>query len=240
MEIPTIVMQPYGIYYWKNSKKLVKSIVSESEDFPSGPFPNEDILDSTDEESTDVVDHANESSGLPCVPDIDIEELENYSDSDSDDDIEEVSEQVREQYVRTHGLRRHTAGRMALLTPNLAPRTFSPNLRFEHQSTTIEPTLLTNRLHHLQQEQHQYNTLISTPENEQQFYPELQSTYSHQRYPHSTSYNGLPIHSNIAAVSENCHEQQKNNHWLSPPTFNPLRMFFDEIVSLFTLLFFLS
>lgn len=186
-----------------------------------------DSVGTTNEQSTDLVDHSIESR-FPSEVDVEIEELENYSDSDSDDEIEEVSEQLREQYVRTHGLRRHTAGRMALLTHNPPIRTVTPNVRFDPQSRTIEPTLLTNRLNHLQQ-QRQYNTLVSTPENEQQqFYPELPSNNSHQRYPHSTSYNGLCLHSNITAVSEACNEQQKPNYWLSPPMFNHLRMFFTE------------
>lgn len=188
-----------------------------------------DSVSPTNEQSTDSVDHSNPSR-FPSEVDVEIEELDNYSDSDSDDEIEEVSEQLREQYVRAHGLRRHTAGRMALLTPNVTVRTITPNLRFDHQSTTIEPTLLTNRLNHLQQQQRQYKTLFSPPENEQQqFYPDLQSNNSHQRYPHSTSYNGLSQHSNITAVSEVSNEQQKPNYWLSPPMFNHLRMFFIEI-----------
>jgi hypothetical protein len=175
----------------------------------------------TNEQQTEAV-HSTETE-------IHIDDLENYSD---DEDDEEVSGQLREQYALTHGLRRHTAGRPDLLIHHQAIPTLTPNVRFAHQSTSIEPMLLTNRLHQLQQQQQQqqqYNTLITTPENNNhQFYSVPQSTIFHQRNSHSTSYNGLSGHSNITAVSEASDQQQKMNHWLSPPVSNTLRMLFNE------------
>ncbi len=152
--------------------------------------------------------------------------MENYS---SDEDDEEVSEQLREQYALTHGLRRHTAGRQDLLVHHQAIPMFMPNVRFPHQSTSIEPLILTNRLYHLQQQQQQqYNTLITTPENDNHQF--------HQRNSHSNSYNGLSGYSNITAVSKTSDQQQpQNNHWLSPPVSNTfLRMFFKETLLIST------
>ncbi|CAF5220482.1 unnamed protein product, partial [Rotaria magnacalcarata] len=40
----------------------------------------------------------------------------------------------------------------------------------------------------------------------------------YQRNPHSTSYNGLTVDSNVTNASDNYYEQQNNNsNWLSPP-----------------------
>jgi len=98
-----------------------------------------------------------------------------------------------------------------------------------HQSTSIEPSLLTNRLYHLQQQQQHYDALINPDDNE--CYSESQLSNHYQRNTHSTSYNGLSLHSNITAVSDAYNQQQRNNHWLSPPISNHFRMLFKTNVN---------
>jgi len=100
-----------------------------------------------------------------------------------------------------------------------------PKILFAHQSTSIESSLLTNRLHHLQQQQQQqHDTLITLDDDDNnECNSEPQLSMYHQRNPHSTSYNGLSVHSNITAVSDAYNQQQRNNHWLSPPVSNPFR-----------------
>lgn len=100
----------------------------------------------------------------------------------------------------------------------------TPKFRLPYQSSIIEPTLLTNRLYHLQQRQ-EYETLIQGDDSPDKHYSELQTSIYHQRNPHSTSYNGLSGHSNVAAASDNYYPQQKKNHWLSPPISDNFRMF---------------
>jgi hypothetical protein len=62
------------------------------------------------------------------------------------------------------------------------------------------------------------------PPDDNERYSEPQLSIYHQRNPHSTSYNGLSVHSNITAVSDAYNQQQRNNHWLSPPVSNNFRM----------------
>ena len=139
-----------------------------------------------------------------------IDDLETYSDDEDQD------EQVRDQYVQLHGLRRHTIGRPALPPyNNKVPPTLTPDLRLVHQLNSVEPALLTNRLYQLQQ---QYNA-PQTSENDgaDHCYSQLQYPLYHQRNPHSTSYNGLSAQPPMTAVSDIHNQAQKPNQWLSPP-----------------------
>ncbi|CAF4993397.1 unnamed protein product, partial [Rotaria magnacalcarata] len=77
---------------------------------------------------------------------------------------------------------------------------------YAHQSSTIEPSLLTNRLHHLQQ----FGALIAHHDDDE-CYSESQPSLYYQRNPHSTSYNGLTVDSNVTNASDNYYEQQNNN-----------------------------
>ena len=45
-----------------------------------------------------------------------------------------------------------------------------------------------------------------------------------------TSYNGLFVHSPVKAVSDAYDQEQRNNHWLSPPVSNNFRMLFNIYV----------
>ncbi len=180
------------------------------------PKTNFFLLDSHETNHTDI----NYSS---CEPEIPIEELDN--DSEDDDDDEETTQKLQEQYARAHGLRRHTVARPDLLVHNEILPTLPPPILFNHQSSSIEPSLLTNRLHHLQQQQ-QYNPFIP-PNYDHESYSESQSAIYHQRNPHSTSYNGLFVHSPVKAVSDAYNQEQRNNHWLSPPVSNNFSMLFN-------------
>lgn len=142
--------------------------------------------------------------------------LDNYSDDEDDD--ENVTRQLQEQYVRTHGLRRHTNVRPDLFVHNEANPIVNSDARFAYQSATIETSLLTNRLHHLQQ-QKQFDTLITPHNQTHESYSDVQTLFYHQRNPHSTSYNGLFVQSNISATSDNYYEEPNNtNNWLSAPS----------------------
>jgi hypothetical protein len=180
--------------------------------------------------TNELVNPVNESVN-PREPEIHIDYLED--DEDDDDDDEEMSESLREQYMQIHGLRRHTMGRPDLSVHSPVIPTLTPKIQFAHQSTSIEPSLLTNRLHHLQQQQ--YHALIPPDDENNEYYSQPQLSIYHQRNPHSTSYNGLSGHSNITAVSEAYNQQQRNDHWLSPPVFNHFRMLFlyRSAISLF-------
>ncbi|CAF1935183.1 unnamed protein product [Rotaria magnacalcarata] len=146
-----------------------------------------------------------------CDPDIHLDYLDNYSDEEDDD--EDVTRQLQEQYSRTHGLRRHTIVRPDFFVHNEANPTINSDGRYAHQSSTIEPSLLTNRLHHLQQ----FGALIAHHDDDE-CYSESQPSLYYQRNPHSTSYNGLTVDSNVTNASDNYYEQQNNNsNWLSPP-----------------------
>jgi hypothetical protein len=107
--------------------------------------------------------------------------------------------------------------------------TLASRVRFAHQSSSIEPTLLKNRLTNLQQQQQeQYEPVITTPDNDEdedesgsQSPP---STY-HQKTTHSTSYNGLSEHSpTINTMSDVRDHQKRDSQWLSPPVPNNFRM----------------
>ena len=160
-------------------------------------------------------------------------------DDDDVDDAERLSEQIREQYARTHGLRRHTVARPDLIIPNSTISTFAPNFYCTHPSGSIEPSLLSTRLHHLQQQQQRQQGFhpIITSDDDEQTYVCSQSQLSsyHQRNPHSTSYMGLSEHSHITAVSDVNNQQQRANHWLSPPVQNQFRTKF-LVIELFELL----
>ncbi|CAF1173024.1 unnamed protein product [Rotaria sp. Silwood1] len=152
-----------------------------------------------------------------CDPDIHIDDLDNYTDEEDDD--EETTRQIHDEYAQTHGLRRHTLVRPHLFVHNEVNPALTSCVRYAYQTANIEPSLLTNRLNHLQQQQ-QYDTLIRPDDDNDECYSEPQISIYHQRNPHSTSYNGLSVQSTVAAVSENYYQQQKNNNWLSPPILN--------------------
>ncbi|CAF1010654.1 unnamed protein product [Rotaria sordida] len=160
----------------------------------------------------------NNESLHPCDPDIHIDDLDNYTDEEDDDD-EETTKRIHEEYAQTHGLRRHTIVRPHLFVHNEVNPALTSNARYSYQAPTIEPSLLTSRLNHLQQRQ-QYDALITAADDDHdECYSEPQTSIYHQRNPHSTSYNGLSVQSTVAAVSDNYYQQQKNN-WLSPPILN--------------------
>ncbi|CAF1031518.1 unnamed protein product [Adineta ricciae] len=170
----------------------------------------------TDKSSLNYCPPNTNGSIRSCDVDEHIDDLETYSDDEDQD------EQVRNQYVQLHGLRRHTIGRPALpLYNNKVPPTLTPDLRFVHQLNSVEPALLTNRLYELQQ---QYNAPpTSDNDDADHYYSQLQYPLYHQRNPHSTSYNGLSVQPPMTAVSDIHNQPQKPNQWLSPPvshTFN--------------------
>jgi hypothetical protein len=138
-----------------------------------------------------------------------------------------TSAQMREQYARSHGLRRHTIGRPDLLMHGGPIPTLASKVRFAHQSSSIEPSLLTNRLMNLQQQQQQqYETVFPTNDNNQCGSQSPPSTY-HQRNTHSTSYNGLSTHCPMVSTASDVQDhRQGDNHWLSPPVSNNFRMLF--------------
>lgn len=181
-------------------------------------------------------------------PDVPLDYLDNYNidDDDDDDDVEDeaTSAHLREQYARTHGLRRHTIGRPDLLIhggpiPNLAGK-----VRFAHQFTSIEPTILTNRLVNLQQQNAYEPISTSKPttvtdnnsndadeqEDEdrndpiERYSQSLTNRYQHnQLFPISS--NGLSGQSPVInIISDETDQQQTDNQYLSPPTPNNFHM----------------
>lgn len=170
-------------------------------------------------------------------PEIRIDYLDNYDDDDVED--EATSEQLREQYKRVRGLRRHTIGRPDLLIHGGPIPTLASKVRFAHQSSSIEPTLLTNRLTHLQQRKDP-ETIITTTNidddnddeddqnnnnNNNECLAQSPSNHFHQNKTYSTSYNGLFQHSHMLnTITDEHDQQQKDNHWLSPPVPNNFRM----------------
>lgn len=161
-------------------------------------------------------------------PEIRIDYLDSYDDEgdddDGDDEDEATSAQLREQYTRTHGLRRHTIGRPDLLIHGGPIPTLASKVRFAHQSSSIEPTLLTNRLTNLQQRQ-EYEPVIITNDNDDEFYSQSPPLNFHQKTTHSTSYNGLSTHAPMMNTASEVHDhQQRDNQWLSPPVSNNFRM----------------
>ncbi|CAF4354506.1 unnamed protein product [Rotaria sp. Silwood2] len=180
---------------------------------------NETNHEELDEHHTDLVycPVNNVESLHTCDLDIHIDDIDNYTDEEDDD--EETTRKLHEEYAQTHGLRRHTIVRPHLFVHNEINPALTSNVRYSYQAPSIEPSLLTNRLNHLQQQQ-KYNTLITHDDDTDECYSEPQTSIYHQRNPHSTSYNGLSVQSTVAAVSDNYYQQQKNNHWLSPPILN--------------------
>ena len=146
---------------------------------------------------------------------------------DDDDDVEDeaTSEQLREQYTRTHGLRRHTIGRPDLLIHGGPIPALASKVRFAHQSSSIEPTLLTNRLTDLQQQQYNKPIITTTPDDDDNEYSPS-ANHFHQNKTHSSSYNGLSGYSHlINTISEGRDSQQRDGQWLSPPMLNNFRRF---------------
>ncbi|UJR26685.1 hypothetical protein I4U23_008001 [Adineta vaga] len=158
----------------------------------------------------------------------------NHDDGEEDDEDEVESAQLLERYTRTHGLRRHTIGRPDLMAhggpiPNLASK-----VRFAHQSSSIEPSLLTKRLSHLQhhqQNQQQYN-LCSTLHSADGFCSQSSNSIYQQKDTHSTSYNGLAAHTPLMHATSDVHNYpQLERNWLSPnnpDTFNMNRRASDS------------
>ncbi|CAF1075592.1 unnamed protein product [Adineta steineri] len=154
-------------------------------------------------------------------PNIHINYVESYSDDEDED--EHTSDQIREQYTQLHGLRRHTVGRPDLLVHNKVIPALTSENRYPHQLSTIEPSVLTNQLNYLQERQ-KYETLRipnADDDDNNSCYSQPQTSIYHQRNnPHSTSYNGLSVHSPVMTVSDTYNQQQRTNQWLSPPVSN--------------------
>jgi hypothetical protein len=153
-------------------------------------------------------------------PEIRIDYLDNYDNDDEED--EATSAQLREQYTRTHGLRRHTIGRPDLLIHGGPIPTLAAKVRFAHQSTSIEPTLLTNRLTNLQQRQ-EYQPVETSDDDDDddECCSHSKPENFHQKTTHSQSYNGLCLHAPLVNnVLDTRDQPQRDNQWLSPPISN--------------------
>ena len=170
-------------------------------------------------------------------PEIRIDYLESYDDDgdgDGDDDDEEdeaTSAQLREHYAREHGLRRHTIGRPELLIHGGPISTLASKVRFAHQSSSIEPAILTHRLTNLQQQQRRDYQPVRTSENDDECGSHSTADNFHGKTTHSTSYNGLSVHaSKINPTNTDVHRnhQQRDNQWLSPPVSNNFSMFYER------------
>lgn len=163
-------------------------------------------------------------------PEIQIDYLDNYDDVEG----EETSAQLREQYARAHGLRRHTIGRPDLLIHGGPIPELASKVRFAHQSASIEPTLLANRLTSLQQRKDQESsrtptrTVAKTEDNDEEEEEDdddldeacslaMRNRYQ-QKKPHSISSNGLSGQSPVMnVIADDNDHQQRDNQWLSPP-----------------------
>jgi hypothetical protein len=158
-------------------------------------------------------------------PEIRIDDFDGYDEDVDDDDDEEdevASAKLRERYTRTHGLRRHTIGRPDLLVHGGPIPALASKVRFAHHSSSIEPSLLKNRLTSLQQQQ-QYEPTI-TPADDDCCSQSSPSIY-HQKNTHSTSYDGLSAHAPMMNTTLDVPDhQQRDNQWLSPPVSNSFRM----------------
>lgn len=166
-------------------------------------------------------------------PEIHIDYLDTYDEDDNDEEDEAASEQLREQYARSHGLRRHTIGRPDLLVHGGPIPTLASKVIFAHQSSSIEPALLTNRLTNLQQRQDYEPAITTTPSTPIKITNDDDDDYNsqspplnfHQKNTHSTSYNGLCTHSPIINTASDVQNyQRQDNQWLSPPISNNFRM----------------
>ena len=172
---------------------------------------------------------------------LDDESIDDDDDDDDDVEDEETSAQLREQYARTHGLRRHTIGRPDLLVhggpiPNLAAK-----VRFAHQLTSIEPTMLANRLSSLQQQKtnepicktttvtdnNNNNNEDDDDENEKDLIKRYSQSFSNYYQPNRSCSNVLSGQSpEINIISNGTDQQQVDNQFLSPPISNSYRMNF--------------
>jgi hypothetical protein len=162
-------------------------------------------------------------------PEIRIDYLDNYDNDDDDDEDEDeaTSAQLREQYTRKHGLRRHTIGRPDLLIHGGPIPTLASKVRFAHQSSSIEPTLLTNRLTNLQQRQ-EYQP-VQTPDDDEECCSHSVSENFHQKTTHSNSYDGLSLHAPlVSTISDVQDQQQRDSQWLSPPIPNNFSKLFKK------------
>ncbi|CAF3508699.1 unnamed protein product [Rotaria socialis] len=155
-------------------------------------------------------------------PEIRMDYHDCYDEDDNDHDGEEddvTSAQLREQYTRARGLRRHTIGRPELLVHGGPIPILASKVRFAHQASSLEPALLSNRLTNLQQQQN-FET-IRKPHNDDEsssISPPVPSTFQ-QKDAYSTSLNGdsgySPVINNKSLDVHN-HPQQ-DTHWLLPP-----------------------
>lgn len=164
-------------------------------------------------------------------PEIRIDYLDTYDDDDDgggdDEEDETTSAQLREQYTREHGLRRHTIGRPEFLIHDGPINKLASKVRFAHQSSSIEPAILTHRLTNLQQQQRQDYQPVRTSENEDGCSSHLTAENFPGKTTHSTSYNGLSAHaSRINTTPDVRDHTQRDNQWLSPPISNNFRRFF--------------
>ncbi|CAF3634686.1 unnamed protein product [Rotaria sp. Silwood1] len=160
-------------------------------------------------------------------PEIRIDYLDSFDEDDHDNNIEEdavISAQSREQINCIRGLRRHTIGRPELLTHGGPIPTLASKVRFAHQSSPFEPSLLSNRLTNLQQQQDYGTNQLPNNDNECGVLSSSSPIY-YQRDPHSTSYNGLSVQSPVINTTLDVHNhQQQDNHWLSPPVSHNFHM----------------
>ncbi|CAF4039292.1 unnamed protein product [Rotaria magnacalcarata] len=165
--------------------------------------------------SKQVDDHKQE-------PEIRMDYHDCYDEDDKDHDGEEddvTSAQLREQYTRTRGLRRHTIGRPELLVHGGPIPILASKVRFALQASSLEPALLSNRLTNLQQQQN-FET-IRRPHNDDEsssISPPMPSIFQ-QKDPYSTSFNGYSGHSSVInnkSLDVHDHRQQ-DTHELSPP-----------------------
>ncbi|CAF2816898.1 unnamed protein product [Rotaria sp. Silwood2] len=160
-------------------------------------------------------------------PEIRIDYLEAYDEDDNDNDGEEdavTAAQLRERFTRARGLRRHTIGRPDLLVHGGPIPTLASKVRFAHQSSSLEPSILSNRLTNLQQQQ-EYENVRTTDNNDECCLLSTSSPIYHQRDTHSISYNGLSVHSPVINTAFDVPDhQQQDNHWLSPPVSHNFHM----------------